>query len=378
MNTIIRGDNLDVLTSLPAQFARLIYIDPPFNTGKVQARQRIKTLASDRGDRTGFGGRRYRTQAIESPVGFRDQHANFLDFLLPRIEAGLRTLTPDGSLFVHLDHREVHYVKVALDELLGRERFMNEIIWAYDFGGRSKRRWPAKHDTILWYALDPSHYPFDEASIDRIPYMAPGLVGPEKARRGKSPTDVWWHTIVPTRSREKTGYPTQKPLGLLNRIVKVHTEPGDTILDFFAGSGTIGEAAAQHGRHFVLIDSNPEAIRIMARRLADFSPKVVDSPKVLDATASRHRDHCVPFPQALPVRLVRFHRSPIIRHSCSRPSPIDSTTSSATSPDGVESPRRTSAKRWARCAPPCSRPTCISTWSSRSAKTCCRMPSATR
>jgi site-specific DNA-methyltransferase (adenine-specific) len=194
---------------------------------------------------------------------------------MPRIEASLRCLTENGSLFVHLDYREVHYIKVALDRLIGRDRFVNEIIWAYDYGGRPKNRWPAKHDTILWYALDPDDYVFDYDAIDRIPYMAPGLVGAEKAAIGKTPTDVWWHTVVPTSGKEKTGYPTQKPLGVLSRLLKVHSRAGDVVLDFFAGSGTTGEAAARNDRGFVLIDRNPDAAAIMAKRLASFEPELV-------------------------------------------------------------------------------------------------------
>jgi len=207
---------------------------------------------------------------------YRDDFDDFESFLLPRIEASLRCLTPDGSLFVHLDYREVHYVKVALDRLLGgRKHFINEIIWAYDYGGRPKNRWPPKHDTILWYARDPDRYVFNYDQMDRIPYMAPGLVSPEKAARGKTPTDVWWHTIVPTHGREKTGYPTQKPLGVLNRLVQVCSRPGDVIVDFFAGSGTTGEAAALAGRGFVLIDNNPEATQIAATRLAAYEPECI-------------------------------------------------------------------------------------------------------
>lgn len=247
MNRIILGDNALVLSELPDSFARLVYIDPPFNTGKTQAR--------DAGE-------------------YQDNFEDFLGFLMPRIEASLHCMTADASLFVHLDYREVHYVKVALDRLLGRDHFMNEIIWAYDYGGRPKNRWPTKHDTILWYARDPKNYCFNYDEIDRIPYMAPGLVGPEKAARGKTPTDVWWHTIVPTNGREKTGYPTQKPLGVLNRLIKVHSSPGDTVLDFFAGSGTTGEAAALNGRDFVLLDSNPQAIEISSVRLQKYNPTV--------------------------------------------------------------------------------------------------------
>jgi site-specific DNA-methyltransferase (adenine-specific) len=213
-------------------------------------------------------------ETYESPA-FQDDFADYLDFLAPRLEEAYRVLAPDGSFFIHLDPHEVHYVKVLLDKIFGRACFMNEIIWAYDYGGRSKRYWPRKHDNILWYVKDPERYVFRYAEIDRIPYMAPGLVGPEKAARGKTPTDVWWLTIVPTHSKEKTGYPTQKPLKLLERIVRVHSEPGDWVLDFFAGSGTTGEAAARLGRKFVLIDNHPEAIRIMAKRLAFAQPKLV-------------------------------------------------------------------------------------------------------
>ena len=275
MKRIVLGDNAEVLPTLPERFARLIYVDPPFNTGRLQKRDRIRVTATDgAGVRGGFGGRRYDVERVASGA-YADDFDDFEAFLMPRIEASLRCLTADGSLFVHLDYREVHHVKVALDRLLGRERFMNEIIWAYDYGARSKSRWPAKHDTLLWYALDPDDYVFDFEAMDRLPYMAPGLVSKEKAALGKTPTDVWWHTIVPTSGREKTGYPTQKPLGVLNRVVKVHTRPGDVVLDFFAGSGTAGEAAAMHGRGFVLVDDNPEAVRIAAERLSAFQPECV-------------------------------------------------------------------------------------------------------
>jgi site-specific DNA-methyltransferase (adenine-specific) len=272
MKRIILGDNADVLPTLPERFARLVYVDPPFNTGKTQRRDRIRaTRAIGVGQRTGFGGRRYDVERVESG-SYGDRFDDYASFLVPRVAAALRCMTPDGSLFVHLDFREVHYVKVALDALLGRDRFMNEIVWAYDYGGRPKNRWPPKHDTILWYALDPDDYVFDAEAMDRIPYMAPGLVSAEKAERGKTPTDVWWHTIVPTNGKEKTGYPTQKPLGIVSRIVKVHSRPGDVVLDFFAGSGTTGEAAAVHGRGFVLVDANPEAVAIAAKRLTAYSP----------------------------------------------------------------------------------------------------------
>lgn len=275
MQRILLAECLAALPSLPDGCARLIYVDPPFNTGRVQKRDRFRARAlPGGGSRTGFAGRRYAVERVESSA-YSDRFDDYLEFLMARIEAALHCLTDDGSLFVHLDAREVHYVKVALDRRLGRERFMNEIVWAYDYGARTKKRWPAKHDTILWYAMDPQRYVFEFEAMDRLPYMAPKLVTPAKAARGKTPTDVWWHTIVPTNSREKTGYPTQKPLGILERIVKVHSARGDVVLDFFAGSGTTGEAAAKNGRGFILIDENPDAARIMARRLAAQAPECI-------------------------------------------------------------------------------------------------------
>jgi site-specific DNA-methyltransferase (adenine-specific) len=274
MKRIVLGDCAAVLPTLPRAFARAVYIDPPFNTGHAQKRDRMRVTSADgAGERGGFGGKRYDVERVESG-SYDDAFDDFEAFLLPRIEAALGCLTRDGSLFVHLDYHEVHYVKVALDRLLGRRCFKNEIIWAYDYGGRPKNRWPCKHDTILWYAKDPDDYVFRFEAMDRIPYMAPELVGPEKAARGKTPTDVWWHTIVPTNGREKTGYPTQKPLGVLERIVKVHSDPGDVLLDFFAGSGTTGDAAARSGRGFVLVDDNAEAVDVMKRRLAAYEPDV--------------------------------------------------------------------------------------------------------
>ena len=271
-NRIILADNLDILPGLKSGSVPLIYIDPPFNTGREQRRTRIRTERDDaNGDRVGFGGRRYRTTALGSHA-FNDLFDDFLAFLEPRLIELRRILSPAGSLFLHIDYREAHYCKVLLDAIFGRECFLNEIIWAYDFGGRSKRKWPAKHDTILWYAADPARYTFNYDAIDRIPYLAPGLVGKEKAERGKTPTDVWWQTIVPTNSRERTGYPTQKPLAILERIVRVHSDPGDLVLDCFAGSGATGEAAARNNRPYLLIDNNPEAVQIAAARLAHTHP----------------------------------------------------------------------------------------------------------
>jgi site-specific DNA-methyltransferase (adenine-specific) len=264
-NKIFFGDNLPILKKLPDACASLIYIDPPFNTGRTQSRTRIRTVSSQDGDRIGFQGRRYQTIKV-GKNGYGDAFDDYLAFLEPRLVEAHRVLTKDGSLYFHIDYREVHYCKVLLDDIFGRDSFINEIIWAYDYGARTRKRWPAKHDNILWYAKDPGSYIFNYDAIDRIPYMAPGLVGKEKAARGKLPTDTWWHTIVGTNSREKTGYPTQKPLGVIRRIVQASSHPGDTVLDFFAGSGTTGAACLELGRRFILIDNNPQAIAVMQNR----------------------------------------------------------------------------------------------------------------
>jgi site-specific DNA-methyltransferase (adenine-specific) len=240
--TIHHGDNAQVLPTLKSASFGLIYIDPPFNTGKAQARTTMKTTRDDSGDRTGFGGKRYKTELVNE-ASYEDSFDDYLEFLRPRLEEAHRLLSKTGSLFLHLDYREVHYAKVLCDRIFGRASFINEIIWAYDYGARTTKRWSPKHDNILWYAKDPDAYRFNYGEIDRIPYMAPGLVGPEKAARGKTPTDTWWHTIVSPTGKEKTGYPTQKPLGILRRIVRVHSTKEDTLLDFFAGSGSLGEAA---------------------------------------------------------------------------------------------------------------------------------------
>ena len=272
--TVHQGDNLAVTGGLSAGTFDLIYIDPPFNTGRAQARTRITTERDDAGDRMGFQGRRYRTTVV-GKSSYADTFDDYMAFLVPRLEEAYRLLKPRGSFFLHLDYREVHYAKVALDQIFGRDSFINEIIWAYDYGARATSRWSPKHDNILWYARDPKHYCFNYDEIDRIPYMAPGLVGAEKAARGKTPTDAWWHTIVSPNGHEKTGYPTQKPLGVLTRIVRVHSRPGDRLLDFFAGSGSFGEAGASLGRDVVLVDESPEAIAVMRRRFANYEAKFV-------------------------------------------------------------------------------------------------------
>ncbi len=274
------GDSLGVLAALPDATFQMVYVDPPFNTGRVQRRTTLRTVRDADGDRVGFQGWRYATTRT-AERSYRDDRDDYLGFLMPRLAEAWRLLDPTGTLYVHLDYREVHHVKVALDGALGRERFLNEIIWAYDYGARSRRRWPTKHDNILVYVKDPARYWFDADAVDREPYMAPGMVTPEKAARGKLPTDVWWHTIVSPTGREKTGYPNQKPEAILRRMIIASTRPGDAVLDCFAGSGTTGAVAQRLGRRFLLVDDNPEAVAVMRRRLAtgvEFVGRRADDP----------------------------------------------------------------------------------------------------
>ncbi len=265
--TLYHSDNLPILKSLPASFVDLIYIDPPFNTGKKQKRTQLKTVQSKDGDRVGYQGKRYKTVPIATK-SYDDSFEDFESFIKPRMHEAFRILKPHGSIFFHIDYREAHYCKIWLDEIFGRDCFQNEIIWAYDYGARSKKKWSSKHDSIFWYTKHPTIYTYNYDAIDRIPYMAPSLVGKVKAKRGKTPTDVWWHTIVSPNGKEKTGYPTQKPRGIIDRIVRVHSNEGDTVCDFFAGSGTVGESAYKLGRSALLVDKNQQAIDVMLSRFS--------------------------------------------------------------------------------------------------------------
>jgi site-specific DNA-methyltransferase (adenine-specific) len=263
---VLEQDNLVVLRELPDNCVDLVYVDPPFGTGQVRRLASIRTGLGTK-KRTGFGARTYNYEVV-SVQDYRDDMTllDYLDFLGERLQEIHRVLRPTGSLYVHLDFHSVHYVRLILDEIFGPERFLNEVIWAYDFGGRPKDRWPKKHDNILWYSKSDS-WVFNSSEVERIPYMAPGLVGPEKAVRGKTPTDTWWMTVVPTNSRERTGYPTQKPVALVERIIRASSNPGDLVADFFCGSGTTGVAAKRLGRRYLLVDNNPNAVRIARERL---------------------------------------------------------------------------------------------------------------
>lgn len=310
---IHHADNLTVTPAYPDGSFALVYLDPPFNTGRtrskavesatwtppveeaedaaslevpasVTATESAAAVARDPNMlefpeeeappapvvQRGFHGREYARLRGDLRT-YDDRFDDYWGFLEPRLTEAWRLLADDGTLYLHLDYREVHYAKVMCDALFGRDRFLNELIWAYDYGAKTKRRWPTKHETILVYVKNPASYFFDSDAVDREPYMAPGLVTAEKAARGKLPTDVWWHTIVPTTGREKTGYPTQKPEGVLRRMVQASSRPGDRVLDMFAGSGTLGAVAAPLGRHSVLIDDNADAVAVMHKRLEPFA-----------------------------------------------------------------------------------------------------------
>jgi site-specific DNA-methyltransferase (adenine-specific) len=285
---VLAGDNAVALAKLPEGLFDLVYVDPPFNTGRVQARRTLAVTAASDGERAGFGGRRYRSRLLRS-LSYDDAFADYLGFLEPRLARAHDLLAPHGTLYFHIDYREAHYCKLLLDEMFGRDAFLNELIWSYDYGAKPRRRWPAKHDTILVYVRTPGAHHFDADAVEREPYMAPGLVSAEKAARGKRPTDVWFHTIVPTNGREKTGYPTQKPEGVLRRIVAASSRPGGWCLDPFAGSGTLGSVCRALGRRFVLVDSNPVAIEVMRDRLQERDGGTAVEDAVIAAQRERRR-----------------------------------------------------------------------------------------
>ena len=265
---VVLGENLEVLRDLPDESIDLIAIDPPFNTGRRRTFERVRSERDEQnGDHTGFAGHRYRTIQLSTRT-YLDIHDEYLEALAVRLVEMRRVLRSSGSLYLHLDPRESHYVKVLTDSIFGRGCFLNEVVWAYDYGARTTRRWPPKHDTILVYVKDPRRYYFDAGAVERIPYLAPELVGPEKAARGKLPTDAWWHTIVPPGGRERTGYPDQKPMAIVRRIVAASSPAGGLVADFYAGSGTVGAAAHELGRRFLLVDSNPDAVAVMRDRFA--------------------------------------------------------------------------------------------------------------
>lgn len=257
MNELHVAEALKVLQSVPDNHIDMIYTDPPFGTGTVQETQRKID------------------NRIFEKMGYSDKYVNYMDFLVPHLMQLHRVLKETGTMYLHLDYRWVHYVKVECDKIFGYDNFLNEIVWSYNYGGRGKDRWPAKHDTILVYVKNRGKHTFNWDNIDRIPYAAPELqhVGrtKEEAEKriamGQVPTDVWTMSIVGTASKDRTGYPNQKPIKLIERAIRASSNPGEIVLDVFCGSGTTGVAATNLGREFVMSDNNPQAINVAQQRL---------------------------------------------------------------------------------------------------------------
>jgi DNA modification methylase len=264
---LILGDNLDVLASLPDGSVDLIYIDPPFGTGTIRR-----------------GGH-------DSSHRYRDvpgDPSRYVAWLHERLAQSRRVLSSHGSLFVHLDYRTVHYVKVELDTIFGRDRFINELIWCYSVGGKSRRSFGRKHDTILWYSRTAEYAFFPDAvkvprksgSHMRVVQTEDGELVQEKTDRksgkvyryplsaGKVPEDWWTDIEILNRGdAERTGWPTQKPERLLERIIQSTTTPGALVADWFCGSGTTGVVAQRLDRRFVLVDRESHAIACAQARL---------------------------------------------------------------------------------------------------------------
>jgi DNA modification methylase len=273
---LIHADNLAVTGGLADGAVDLIYIDPPFGTGTVR-----------RGGARGTG-----LLQGETPHHYRDvpdDPERFVTWIEPRLIESRRVLAPHGSLFVHLDYRAVHYVKVALDRIFGRPRFINEIIWCYSVGGKSRNMFGRKHDTILWYARTADHAFFPDAvrvprkggSHMRVVRTAEGALVQEKTDRrtgkvyrypvaaGKVPEDWWTDIEILNQSdRERTGWPTQKPERLLERILCAASAEGALVADWFCGSGTTAIAAQRLDRRFLIADCAAEAVACARDRLA--------------------------------------------------------------------------------------------------------------
>ncbi len=258
-NKIACGDNLAFMSTLPDAHCELVYADPPFFTGRNHTQANGQHRVRDCW-----------------PGGMR----GYLEFLRPRLEQMRRLLTPSGTLYVHLDWHAVHYVKLLLDDIFGYDHFLNEIIWSYRTGGRSTRWFARKHDTILVYARCRGRQKFNlqregRFRTDGLNYDETGR--PYKQTRagrlyfhpdGPAMTDVWEIPFLSTVSLERTGYPTQKPESLLERIITAATDPGDRVGDFFCGSGTTLAVAQRLGRDWIGCDLSPKAVRLARRRLA--------------------------------------------------------------------------------------------------------------
>ena len=263
MNKVHLADALSFLKGLPDSSVDMVYTDPPFGTGTVQQMNRKKGTE------------------IVSKIGYSDKFDDYVEFLRPHLVEMHRALKVTGTMYLHMDWRWVHYAKVECDKIFGYDNFLNEVIWSYNFGGRGKDKWPAKHDTILVYVKERGKHTFNWEEIDRIPYVAPELqyVGRSKEdaekriAAGQVPTDVWSMSIVGTASKERLGYPNQKPLKLIERAIRASSNRGDTIVDPFVGSGTTAAAAHSLGRSFEVCDMNPESTNLVISRMENLGAK---------------------------------------------------------------------------------------------------------
>ncbi len=252
---LIYGDCLPVMRELPAGSFDCIYIDPPFFTGVERRLQHSQQRGPSYADTWGDGLQEY------------------LDWLEERLAVMRELLQPEGALLVHLDWHAVHYVKVLLDRLFGMRHFQNEFIWYYSGGGASRIRFARKHDTILYYTRSATTWKFYADRV-REPYKwtdgQPRADGSARDyTRGKLPDDVWQHHALLPWAKESLGYPTQKPMALLTRLLLATTDAGDVVGDFCCGSGTTAAAAQQLARRWVAGDDSRAAICLAAERLTE-------------------------------------------------------------------------------------------------------------
>ncbi len=254
-NRLFLGDCLRVVDRLQKENYRLVYLDPPFLTGRVRVGSKNEMAYDDR---------------------WPDHLRGYLPWLRERIAAMKALLCENGSLVIHLDYRAVHYAKVLLDEIFGYGFFVNEIIWHYTGGGRSKNRFSCKHDTLLWYSRGEKPY-FDRDAV-RVPYKATsgfargGIVSAMGKKylphpRGTPVDDVWDIPIINPLAHERVGYPTQKPVVLMERLISALSAKGEDVADLFCGSGSTLVAAQRLGRKWTGGDVSPEAVNCCRERL---------------------------------------------------------------------------------------------------------------
>jgi site-specific DNA-methyltransferase (adenine-specific) len=267
---LILGDNLSVMTSLLPEFEgriNLLYADPPFFTNrKFSAR-------IGRGEDSRKPGK---WQLAEGYQDHWDNLDSYLDFLYQRLAVMYRLLAPNGTLYLHLDWHADAYARLLLDEIFGADHLLNEIIWAYHGPSPIRRAFNRKHDTILAYVKG-EDYTFNVDDV-REPYNAntvktfnaspkAGFGKVPDLARGKVPEDWWYFPVVARLHNERTGYPTQKPIALLERIILASSNRGDLVADFFCGSGTTPYVAARHGRRFIACDGIFRALHTTRSRL---------------------------------------------------------------------------------------------------------------